>query len=178
MEKFYSNNSKKNLFINLFIVLILIISTLIYIIFVAGYNSEEGTQDIPTYDEIGNNVKEGPLNDGDAINNNKSGKGEFSFTFNKKINFKNSKSLGNIKIENPASNKYNFYVEIKLKDKDDIIYKSPILEPNQHIENDYLIAKLGKGVYNAVATIFVVNPETEEVVAKSNVDVEIKVNKN
>lgn len=180
MEKFYSNNSRKNLFITLFIVLLIVISTLVYIFFIASNNSSENipvAEEVLVDDEIDNNVQEGPLNGRNAISSNDDEK-EFSFTMNKKMSFKNSKSLGDIKIENPASNKYNFYVEIKLKDKDDIIYKSPILEPNHHIKNDYLIVKLNKGVYDAVATIFVINPETEDVVAKSNMNVEIKISKN
>lgn len=181
MEKFYSNNERRNFFITCIIILTLISLTLVYVFF---YNNEEHNivnndqKDVTDEFRHDNNniVKQGPLNE-KHDNSYGSDKNEFSFTINKDIIFKDVKSFGNIKIENPAFNQYNFYVEIKLKGQDEIIYKSPILKPDQHIEGDYLNLNLNlkKGAYDAIATIFVVDVETEELITKSDVNVNIKI---
>lgn len=175
MEKFYSENGKKNLIIILVTFLILIAGTISYVFFIDN-NLENGyDKTLTELENINYGVEEGPLDDGNKKSDKKGSEEDFIFTINKKITLKNSESLANLKIENPETNKYNFYVEIKLND--DVIYKSPILEPNQHIQRDYLNNKLKKGIYEVVATIFVIDPETEEIVAQNDNNIEIKINK-
>ncbi len=139
---------------------------------------KQGNQDVSMGEvsELDNLVQKGPLDENKNKQIDDNDPEEFIFTINRKIVFKNSNSLGNVKIENSASNQYNFYVEIKLKNQEEVIYKSPVLEPDYHIESDYLIKKLGKGTYNSVATVFVVDPQTDEVVAEQQADIVIKIN--
>lgn len=193
MEKFYSdNNNKKDFFIVFVMILTLISGTVLYSIFAIDIDDEfddgvdydmnaENNKDIPfdEVSELNNIVEEGPLDGNKTKNNTSSGEDEFIFVINRKIIFKNSESFGNVKIENPITNKYNFYVTMKLKDgdDDDIIYKSPVLEPNHHIKNDYLIKKLSKGLHKAEATIVVIDPETEEELAQNQVEIEIQIKK-
>lgn len=199
MEKFYTDNNKKNLFITLVIFLTIILLTAIFSILVLDIDFDDEIEsqvdktDIITTNEkipmnevseLKNIVEQGPLDENKNKKYNDNNEDEFIFLINKKITFKNSSSLGNVKIENPSTNKYNFYVTIKLKDNnnltnnnsdEDIIYKSPILEPNQHITNDYLIKKLKKGSHKAIATIFVIDPETEEELAQNQLQIEIRI---
>lgn len=182
MEKFFKPSDKKNFVIVLIIFLFLVLSTVLYICFFDYSSNEENLEinqnkDVPMTEvtEFENVVEEGPLSDSQQsrdVNDD-----DFTFTINKSIIFKNASSLGNVKIENPKSNKYDFYVEIKLKNKDEVVYKSPILEPNQHITNDYLMVKLNKGSYESVATIFVIDKESNEIVAQENFEVTIKIKK-
>ena len=176
MEKFYSENNKKNFFITLVIFLILIVSTVICSGFLVD-NIDVSNNETDEDSKPETIVEEGPIESNNKNNNNNSEEDEFVFVVNKKIVFKNSKSFGNVKIENPASNKYNFYVIIKLDDSDEIIYKSPVLEPNQHIKNDYLTKELSKGLYKAVATVFVIDPGTEEELAQNQIDIELQIKK-
>ena len=183
MEKFFKPSDKKNFVIVLIIFLFLVLSTVLYVCFFDGWTNEENlkvnqNKDVPMTEvtEFENVVEDGPLSDSKQNSSNVDDD-DFTFTMNKNIIFKNASSLGNVKIENPKSNKYDFYVEIKLKDRDDVVYKSPILEPNQHITNDYLMVKLYKGSYESVATIFVIDKESNEVVAQENFEVTIKIKK-
>ena len=182
MERFYTIYDKRNMWIILIIILSLILSTIGYIFFIHEDNKflevssnvemEEIDDEIKEY----NPIKDGPLEGSKKTRNNEST--NFSYTLNSFIRFKASKSLGDIKIENPGTNKYNFFVVIKLKDKEEVIYKSPILKPNQHIDEDYLIAKLDKGTYEAIATIFVTKSESNdenESITQCNQEIKIKI---
>ncbi|MBS4786262.1 MAG: hypothetical protein KH009_09155 [Clostridiales bacterium] len=64
---------------------------------------------------------------------------------------------GTLFLENPAENRYNIQVDIELPDGD-VIYSSPVLEPDTHIDTDDLSRELSGGVYDAQARIFVVDP--------------------
>lgn len=187
MERFNNSKIKRNLFVTVVIFLTFVIITLIYGFFLSNdenLNENTEAEKLDGISNLDNIVKEGPLdiNQGNyeegEENNNSQSDDEFIFKMNKKIVFETPKSLGNVQIENPIFNQYNFYVEVKLKDNDKIIYKSPILEPNHHIDNDYLILNLNKGTYNAIATIFIIKPESDEVIAQNNAEIQIKIKKN
>ena len=178
MEKFVSENNKKNLFITFIIFFVLILVTVIYSNFFNNNITESENILLDEDSRLETVVEEGPIEKNNKNKkNNDSDEDEFIFIINKKIVFKDSKSFGNVKIENPETNKYNFYVTVKLDNSDDIIYQSPVLEPNQHIKNDYLSTKLSKGLYKAVATIFVIDPETKEELAQNQVNIQIQIKK-
>lgn len=189
VEKFYSEkNNKKNLFVIVFIFFTLVTLAVFYIFMSSESNLAENfkeNKEIPMSEvfELDNVVQDGPLDENkgtkaDAQNDqDDQDDDEFVFVINKKVVFKSASSLGDIKIENPATNKYNFYIEIKLKDDEEIIYKSPELKPNQHIKSDYLIKKLSKGTHDSIATVFVVDPETHQVIAEQQTNIQIKIKK-
>jgi hypothetical protein len=154
-------------------------------------DNNENNNDPPIAEILNDNaindsvVRDGPLEDSDiAISedqfnkNTEKDKDNFTYKINSNIKFKNSTSPGEFKIENPSTNKHSLKVEVKTKDAETLVYVSPLLKPNQHITSDVLKEHLSKGKYDAIATIYVVDTETEDVITSIDQDIILKINNN
>ncbi|EDT14804.1 hypothetical protein ACSW8Q_16175 (plasmid) [Clostridium perfringens] len=86
----------------------------------------------------------------------------FSFNINSKPVFENGKSEGNLRIANPQYNVYPIEVIIRLKDTNEVIFKSGKIQPNHYIEKAKLTKNLKKGDYEAVATIQAFDPKDND----------------
>lgn len=87
--------------------------------------------------------------------------------------FTDGNSTGVIKIKNVESNKHPLKVEIVLKDKNEVIYTSPILNVGQGLEEIKLSDSLSKGVYPCTA--YFMNIQEGKVVGKAGVDISVNV---
>lgn len=87
---------------------------------------------------------------------------------NLKINlnpvFNGAEGKGNLMIQNSSSNLSNIQVSIYLEESNELIYVSPVLKPNQSIQDDTLTypKHVSSGSYKALAMFSVLNPETGE----------------
>lgn len=78
-----------------------------------------------------------------------------------------------LQIENSLQNQNNFYVEITREADGELIYRSPTLQPGQHIKEDTLLIKLPVGTVKALATFYSTNPETGELIGKSTIAIKM-----
>ena len=83
---------------------------------------------------------------------------------------------GSLMIENTTGNTCQMKVTLALQDTGEVIYTSPILSPDQHIEKDYLDVELEEGTYDVVATILALDPDSGETMGtfSEQITVEIK----
>lgn len=83
--------------------------------------------------------------------------------------------LGNLFIQNSASNPSNIQVRIYLEDTDNLIYMSPIVKPNQSIPEDYLTYTDGlePGTYNCLAMFSILDPETNTVTSETGIKINL-----
>lgn len=137
---------------------------------------------IDTIDKtISGNVRTGEMDmtDVDEIKAEMERKTNESY-FTNRINinpiFKDSKSEGNLMIENIKENKLLLQVEIIEQGDYGSIYKSPVLSPGQHIESDKLNKTLPKGTYNAIAYFNLYDMKTEKFVNKSGFKIKVTIN--
>lgn len=100
---------------------------------------------------------------------------KFSFKINAEPVFENGNSKGNLRIENPNHNIYPFVVKIYLDATDEQIYDSGGVLPNHYINEAQLSTALTKGAHAATAVLSVFDPDTQELLGKSEVKLTIIV---
>lgn len=101
--------------------------------------------------------------------------GMFNISIASLVEFPDGTSEGEVKIENSPANRYLMQVDIALADTGQVIYSSPILEPNYHIQTAALDVDLDPGVYDAVATFHALDPDTEAEVGQAGAQMKINV---
>ena len=82
---------------------------------------------------------------------------------------------GNVLIQNSASNTGLLQVEILRESDNVILYKSPVLNPNEHIENGELYTKVKSGDYPSIAMFRLYNAETESLIAETGIKIKVTV---
>ncbi len=101
--------------------------------------------------------------------------GMFNISIASETEFKDGASEGPLRIENVPGNRYLMQVDITRDDTGEVIYKSGIIEPNHHIQNDTLDVDLPAGTYDCTALFHALDPETEEEIGQAGAKVNIKV---
>lgn len=76
-------------------------------------------------------------------------------------------------IENSLQNQNNFYVEVTREADGELLYRSPTLQPGQHIKEDTLLHKLPIGTVKALATFYSTDPETGALIGKSTIAIKM-----
>lgn len=98
---------------------------------------------------------------------------------NYKINvnpvFKDAKSVGNLMIENTNGNKGLLQVEIIDENTKETMYKSPVMSPNEHIQEDKLSKEFTKGKYPAIAYFRSYDPDTKQLMGEAGFKINITV---
>jgi len=102
--------------------------------------------------------------------------GMFNVFINTAIYLDNGTSKANLLIQNSKNNKRPAIVEIYRKDNDEMIYQSAVIPAGSKIEKAALNTVLSKGTYPCVAYFNVLDSETEELINRVGVNVQIEVN--
>ena len=100
---------------------------------------------------------------------------KFAFKINAEPVFENGNSKGTLRIENPNHNIYPFVVKIYLDATGEQIYDSGGILPNHYISEAKLSTVLTKGSHEATAVLSVFDPDTQELLGKSEVKLTIIV---
>lgn len=102
---------------------------------------------------------------------------EFSFSVNTAPVVNWLSMEGDIIIENPAINQYAMIAEIYLQDEEGtLIYTSPLISPNHHIQKAKLDKRLKSGEYKAICVLnAVTDDESMEYEGKTNVEMKITI---
>lgn len=88
--------------------------------------------------------------------------------------FENGEAMGEVRIANPAKNKYGFTVTLKIEETDEEVYKSGLIPPDAHIKQAKLDKPLEKGDYPAIA-YFTTYDEEGNMVGQAGINVLISV---
>ncbi len=99
----------------------------------------------------------------------------FDISIASTMEFPDGASEGDIRIENVPGNRYLLECQLIETETGAVLYESGILEPNHHISKGKLLKDLEAGVYSALAVFTALDPDTEDEVGKSNVEVTIIV---
>lgn len=102
------------------------------------------------------------------------GEGMFNISIASIVDFPDGTSEGEVKIENSPANRYLMQVDMMLEDGT-VIYESPILEPNYHIQTAKLSKDLDPGTYEVTAVFHALDPQTEQEVGQAAANVAINV---
>lgn len=86
----------------------------------------------------------------------------FYYLIGSNVVFNRPDAQGNLMIENTTGNVCQMQVTLELHDTGEVIYTSPVLEPDEHIERDKLDVTLEKGNYDVTAKILALDPDTGE----------------
>jgi len=86
----------------------------------------------------------------------------FYYLIGNNITFSRPTAAGKLMLENTTGNACDMEVTLQLRDTGEVIYTSPLLEPDQHIEEDQLDVELEPGEYDVLATILALDPDTGE----------------
>lgn len=100
--------------------------------------------------------------------------GMFNISIASYIEFADGTSEGEVKIENSPANRYLMQVDMTLEDGT-VIYSSPVLEPNYHIQTAKLDTDLDAGSYQVTAVFHALDPDTEKEVGQAAAQVSVAV---
>ena len=100
----------------------------------------------------------------------------FFYLLNSEVVFDKPSASGNVMIENTVGNTYNMDVAFTLEETGEEIYHSAVLEPGQYVVSDKLDVRMEKGVYDVLATISVLSPDTGELVETYSENIVLTVN--
>ena len=89
-------------------------------------------------------------------------KGSMAISINMNPVFVDGTSEGSLQIENSPANHYAQEVVITMNDTGEVIYRSGLLLPNYHIQNDVLLVDLDAGDYECTATFTAYDLELAE----------------
>lgn len=84
--------------------------------------------------------------------NEKADKSKFTINVNSYLEFDDAKSEAYLRLINGKNSAYAIKFTIRLEDSNKVIYKSPLVKPEQYIEYIKLSKKLKKGTYRAIGT--------------------------
>lgn len=101
--------------------------------------------------------------------------GMFNVFMNTDITFEDSNSKGNLLIQNSETNRSPVFVEIYLKDTNELVYKSDEIPVGYKIEEGQLNVSLDKGTYKCIAYFNVIDEASKEVVNRIGLNVKLTV---
>lgn len=78
--------------------------------------------------------------------------GYMSISINANPTFANGQAMGTLQIENNPNNRYSQEVTITRDDTGETIYRSGLIDPNYHIQEDVLLVDLEAGDYDCTAS--------------------------
>lgn len=84
--------------------------------------------------------------------NEKADKSKFVIDINSYLEFDDANSEGYLRLINGKNSAYAIKLVVRLEDSNDLIYKSPLVMPEQYIEYIKLSKKLKPGTYRAIGT--------------------------
>lgn len=101
--------------------------------------------------------------------------GMFNVSMNGTVRFADGYSEGDVNIENIDANHYSCTVEIYLKNTDECILKTGLIDPGQYVKRLSLDRPLVDGVFDCTAVFTAYDPDTVQSVGKVNMDIIILV---
>jgi len=104
-------------------------------------------------------------------------KNQFAFRINANPVFTSDCKHGNLRIENPARNIYAMQVELILDETGEVLYASPLILPNQYIENAGLSRKLTSGNHAATARFVAIHLDTDAYMGEVAAAISLNVGK-
>ena len=84
--------------------------------------------------------------------NEKADASKFVIDINSHLEFDDANSEGYLRLINGKNSAYAIKLVVRLEDSNDLIYKSPLVMPEQYIEYIKLSKKLKPGTYRAIGT--------------------------
>lgn len=84
--------------------------------------------------------------------NEQADKSKFVIDINSYLEFDDANSEGYLRLINGKNSAYAIKLVVRLEDSNDLIYKSPLVMPEQYIEYIKLSKKLKPGTYRAIGT--------------------------
>jgi len=100
----------------------------------------------------------------------------FQVIMNTRVYLDNGTSKANLLIENPKSNHRPLFVDIYLKENDELLYRSNTISAGGKVENATLTKVLSKGTYPCIAYFHALDFDTQEEINRVGVNLEIEVN--
>ena len=118
-------------------------------------------------------VVEGPV-EGYTAAQHENDADTLSFRLNTRPQFSAEKSEGMLYLENPAENQYDIQVDLELMNGD-VLYSSPVLSPNTHVDAVRLSMPMSGGIYDAQARIFAIDRDSGVIVGQIVQDIRVIV---
>ena len=118
-------------------------------------------------------VQEGPVEGYEAADH-QNDEDTLSFRLDASPEFEKGGKNGGLYLENPRENRYDLQADIELEDGT-VVYSSPVLEPDSHIDTVDLDEELEDGTYPAQARLFAVDPESGVIVGYVLQPIELRV---
>lgn len=100
----------------------------------------------------------------------------FIYRFSSDITLETPEAPGSIMVENDPGNSCPMQLCYYMEDTEELIYVSPMIYPDEHIETDTLSKKLKKGEYKVNAVISVYDDATMELKTTFHEEVTLTVN--
>lgn len=100
----------------------------------------------------------------------------FWYSINSDVILDSPEAPGNIMAENNPGNVHPMQLCYYMEDTEELIYVSPMIAPDQHVETDALAKKLKKGEYKINAVISVYDDETMDLKTTFHEEVNLTVN--
>lgn len=174
---------KRTMALVVIISMILLLSVMVFDVAFTPETKQSDKGDISSKPQLDKGVKDDDVGSGaidmtdyDEIKAGLQAKTDASYV-NYRINsnpvFQNGR--GNVLIQNSASNTGLLQVEILRESDNVILYKSPVLNPNEHIENGELYTKVKSGDYPSIAMFRLYNAETESLIAETGIKIKVTV---
>jgi hypothetical protein len=102
---------------------------------------------------------------------------QFAFRINANPIFTADCKSGNLRIENPARNIYSMQVELILDETGEVLYSSPLIQPNQYVEYVGLSQQLESGEHPATARFIAIHPDTDAYMGEVAAAISLSVSK-
>lgn len=118
-------------------------------------------------------VESGPV-EGCEASEHQNDPDTLSFRFNPSPAFDQNGNRGDLYLENPRENRYDLQADIELEDGT-VVYSSPVLEPDSHIDSVTLTEELEEGVYPAQIRLFAVDRESGEILGYVLQSIELRI---
>lgn len=100
---------------------------------------------------------------------------QFAFRINANPVFTADCKSGNLRIENPARNRYGMQVELKLDETGESLYSSPFIAPNQYVESVGLSRQLPAGSHIATAYFTAIHPDTNAYMGEVAAEIKLTI---
>lgn len=100
--------------------------------------------------------------------------GYMAISINANPTFANGQAMGTLHIENNPNNKYSQEVTITRDDTGETIYRSGLIDPNYHIQEDVLLEDLEAGDYDCKAS-FVAYDEDHQAVGSAAAKIVVSI---
>ena len=132
-----------------------------------------GTAGVLAAAALGYAVQEGPVEGYEAADH-QNDEDTLSFRLDTSPEFEKGGKNGGLYLENPRENRYDLQADIELDDGT-VVYSSPVLEPDSHIDTVDLDEELEDGTYPAQARLFAVDPESGVIVGYVLQPIELRI---